>query len=285
MSTKALINRKIVTIYGKPEEDQVASGMTSSIQDEGLYGMPVTLLEEARPGWVRIRTHYHYEGYVPTSSLYLLSEAESQHRAGTLHFVIQGHADILSQPKVQGIRLLTVTRGAIISVMPKVEAPEGWVKVKLNDGTIGYMKATFLKPYITHPSAVEEEQLRQNLVETAKLYLGVQYRWGGKSTEGIDCSGLCSMAYLLNGIIIFRDAKIKEGFPIRTISFNQRQKGDLLYFPGHIAMLISENEYIHATGRNGSSGVVINSLNRSHPLYRTDLEEQLHGVGSFFVRK
>ena len=37
--------------------------------------------------------------------------------------------------------------------------------------------------------------------------------------------------------------------------------GDLLYFPGHIAMYIGDGKYIHSTGKAGSGGVVINSLN------------------------
>lgn len=141
----------------------------------------------------------------------------------------------------------------------------------------------------------EEEAFRRNVTETAKLYLGAQYRWAGKTISGIDCSGLCSMAYMLNGVYIFRDARIEEGYPVRELvsaeewkdhraeALSRMKPGDLLYYKGHIAMYLGEERYIHATGRAGSDGVVINSLNPSAPDYRQDLDEGLLAVGSIFV--
>lgn len=86
---------------------------------------------------------------------------------------------------------------------------------------------------------------------------------------GIDCSGLCSITYLINGIIIYRDSQIKEEFGMKRISKEEIQLGDLLYYPGHVAMYIGNDKYIHATGK--SSGVVINSLNPEDEDYREDL--------------
>ena len=48
----ALINKTVVTIYGEPHLDRLAEGKkTSTIQDEGLYGMPVEILESYGEGW------------------------------------------------------------------------------------------------------------------------------------------------------------------------------------------------------------------------------------------
>lgn len=136
--------------------------------------------------------------------------------------------------------------------------------------------------YSTHWSAGDENLLRRNIVKTALSYLGTQYRWGGKTPCGIDCSGLCSMVYMLNGIIIYRDAMIKEEFPIHEILLENVKPADLLYFPGHVAMYIGNGKYVHATGKNGSDGVVINSLNPDDPDYREDLPKVLKMVGSLF---
>ena len=114
------------------------------------------------------------------------------------------------------------------------------------------------------------------------LYRRTHYRWGGKSPLGIDCSGLVSMSYLLNGIVIWRDASIREGFPVHAIELKDAKAGDLLFFPGHVAMYMGNGRYIHSTGKAGSDGVTFNSLDPDAPDFRADLKEQLTGVGSIF---
>ena len=66
-----------------------------------------------------------------------------------------------------------------------------------------------------------EEAFRESIVQTAYSYLGTQYRWGGKTASGIDCSGLAFMSYFRNGILIWRDAAIKEGYPVHEIPIEQ----------------------------------------------------------------
>ena len=60
------------------------------------------------------------------------------------------------------------------------------------------------------------------------------------------------------------------------------KKGDLIYFPGYIAMYTGDGEYIHSTAREGSDGVVINSLDRRSARYREDLAQSICAVGSIF---
>lgn len=283
---KALINQTIVTIYGKPQLDQLTKeNQTSTIQDEGLYGMPVEILETIDKDWVKIRTYYRYEGYVQLSDLKVLTEAEIQDWQASeskRRIVIESYMDVLACPKVQGIRMQSLTRGALVTLVSMQADENGWIKIMLNDGREGYVKESFLAPYYTQPFTQDEEALRARIVEMALSYLGTQYRWGGKSPLGIDCSGLTSMAYLINGIIIYRDAKIKEDFPVHVIDFKDKKLGDLLYYPGHVAMYIGDDRYIHATARKGSDGVVINSLNPLDPDYREDLPKMMYATGSIF---
>lgn len=281
-----LINQTIVTLYGVPHLDLCngQSGASSTIQDEGLYGMPVEIIERCSEEWVKVRTHYHYEGYVPLGDLWLLTQEEKEQRkAQELRVIWQSYVDVLSLPKVQGIRLQTLTRGAIVVLVEEAKEKGGWAKIRLNNGLEGYVKSSFLGPHYESPSSQNEAILRKNIVNAALSYLGTQYRWGGKSPLGIDCSGLCSMAYLLNGIIIYRDAKLKEGFPVHEISFKDKKPGDLLYYKGHVTLYIGDELYVHATAKNGSDGVVINSLDPKHPNYREDLVKELQAVGSIFT--
>jgi len=281
---EALINKTVVTLYGVPHFDLLVGQDTSStIQDEGLYGMPVEIIELCPNEWVKVRTHYRYEGYVPLEDLWLMTEKEKLCRMNEhLKVISHSYVDVLSLPKVQGIRLQSLTRGAIITLVEKAKEEDGWAKIRLNDGKEGYVKAGFLAKYHDRPSSEDEMKLRNNIVDTALSYIGTQYRWGGKSTLGMDCSGLCSLAYLLNGIIIYRDAKMKEGFPVHEIDFKDKKPGDLFYYKGHITMYIGEDLYVHATAKNGSDGVVINSLDPTKPGYREDLAKEILAVGSIF---
>lgn len=271
---KAIVNVPVCPLYGKPARE-------STVLDEVLYGMVVEIMEEVMPGWLRVRTHYRYEGIVADEDLLMDEEAAEEWERIEQRVVMNKHfCDILSIPKVQGWTKLTLPMGS--RIVPLGAPENGWQEVLLADGETGYAMAGILGKCCHCPVFSEEAALRKALVEAALRYRGTPYRWGGKSPMGIDCSGLCSMAYMLCGILIYRDAKIQHGFPIHEISMENIAPGDLLYFPGHIAMYLGDDRYCHATAMAGSDGFAINSLNPAHPDYREDLHHNITMVGSYF---
>ena len=189
--------------------------------------------------------------------------------------------DVLSEPKVQGWHLANLARGCVVS--PVEEAKDGWQKVQLADGRMGYVPEGILGEYHAAPLSEDEDTLRKALVDAAMLYQGTHYRWGGKSPAGIDCSGLVSMAYMLCGVIIYRDANIRDDFPLREIKLEDIKPGDAIFFPGHVAMYIGDGRYCHSTAKAGDNGFTINSLNPEDPDYRADLKEIITQIGSYFV--
>lgn len=271
---KAIVNTSVCPMYSAPSRE-------NTVIDEVLYGMVAEILEEAAPGWYRIRTHYRYEGIVSAEDLVL--DAELTALWETLPKKVirnKNNCDVLSIPKVQGWHMLQLTRGCLVS--PVGEPEDSWQKVQLADGRIGYVPESILGDHYTEPMSDDEQTLRKALVEAAMLYDGTHYRWGGKSSLGIDCSGLCSMAYMLCGILIYRDTGIVEGFPIHEISLENIKPGDLLFFPGHVAMYMGDGRFCHSTAKAGISGFVVNSLNPEDPDYRADLRETITKVGSYF---
>ena len=326
----AMFARSVVTIYDLPETTKESdAGVVSTIGDEGLYGQVCQVRTE--PGSVtaggitlpetmaEVVTFYGYHGYAFASELYFCGEKELRGYLSA-ELVLAGRAtDVLTLPKVQGVRLAELERGAVLRRLPdpEAEAHTGWAKVGLVDGCSGYVrdvalepvrfsmtavftqeagrtfdealaKAEGCKPEELVPRAIDrwfggsEEAFRNALAEQAKKYLGTEYRWGGKSGRGIDCSGLVSSAYMQCGVLIYRDAKLVEGWPMHKIPLEQAKRGDALYFPGHIALYLGEGRYIHSTGAARSGGVVLNSLDPADPLYREDLVKSLYAVGSLF---
>lgn len=270
----ALINSPICPLLLNP-------GAHSELADEGLYGMSVELLEQPAAGWYKVRTHYGYTGYAPEDCLLTGNAAADAWAARAKRVVLHKNTcDVLAEPRVQSWPVISLPRGAL--VQPVGESSDGWQKVRLCDGREGYARSSILDRHDTEPASGDEETLRCLLTRAALRYTGTQYRWGGRSPLGIDCSGLVFMAYLLNGVIIWRDAQIREGYPIHEIDRRCMKRGDLLFFPGHVAMYLENGSYIHATGAAGSDGVTINSLDPSSPVYRADLAEYPFRVGSIF---
>lgn len=87
---------------------------------------------------------------------------------------------------------------------------------------------------------------------------------------------------MLQGALIYRDACIRQGYPIREIPLADKLPGDLLYFPGHIALY--GRRPLHPLLAEGSGGVVINSLDPGANDYRADLAENIYAAGSLFLQ-
>ncbi len=248
-----------------------------------MYGYEVEVLENSENDFVKIKTHYGYEGFVERSNLFFDEDKIKKFQNSKLMRINHYAVDVRSLAKVQGVTIITLTKGCLVSVY---ENNDGWVKTVLIDGTEGYIKEMFLEEIIEpfdYKNATSEEVInfRNAVVETAKKYMTTQYKWGGKSPLGIDCSGLTQMSYMLNGVTIYRDAKIVEGFPVKEINFEEIQTGDLLYYKGHICLYMGNNEYIHSSA--GNDGVYINSLDKNSDNYREDLDAtKLLACGSIF---
>ncbi len=244
----AIIKSAIAPMYRSPEHG-------ISLEDEVLFGMQVEA-EESENGFFAVTTHYGYKGYIEKKHLLFCPKRVKRFLGMCENYrvISKNSCDILSEARYQGNHIITLPAGSRVVLLEELE--NNWCRVYLCTGEEGYTRTSQLENYTT--SYTLNDALRDKLVQTAEKYLGSQYRWGGKTPQGIDCSGLCSMAYMRCGIIIYRDAKLIEGYPVKEISYNELKKGDLVYSPGHIMMYIGDGRIIHSS--SASCGVVYAQL-------------------------
>lgn len=264
-----------------------------------------------RRDWLRAVTHYGYEGCVAAADVRRLSGWDypgagefsdggniiNARSDGSFARVNMDCADLLCEPLVRARVIATLYRHSIVKVL---DAPgDGWAQVRLADGRVGYMRSGYLSPRLDDDEFFlrgnllwqngikrigDRDGFRKSLVDSAMSYLGKQYRWGGKSPVGVDCSGFVFLCYMENGVLIYRDARICAGYPVHSIPREKLMPGDLIYWEGHVGMYLGQERYIHATANQTGPFVTVNSLNPEdgkYP-YRADLAENIKAFGTIF---
>jgi cell wall-associated NlpC family hydrolase len=89
-----------------------------------------------------------------------------------------------------------------------------------------------------------------DFVAVAERFLGTPYLWGGKSSLGIDCSGLLQLALAACGIPCPRDSDMQEQALGNALApphdLTQLRRGDLLFWKGHVAIVRDQATLVHA---------------------------------------
>ena len=88
----------------------------------------------------------------------------------------------------------------------------------------------------------------KNIFNKINLYKNVKYKWGGKSFKGIDCSALVQVCINFNNKYFPRDAKDQVRYLKKNIKLKNIKKDDIIYWKGHVAVVLSKNKLIHAYG-------------------------------------
>lgn len=233
------VNTAIVPVRSEPNPDgeQVT---------QLLYGAPIDAFDESG-GWTRVRTMDNYIGWIRTVDVTDRVDIDVDAVLGTSGI----------NPDNDGP---TFYAGVECEVIDETDAE---VQVRFRTGR----RETVPDGAIERP---EDWPTGDSIVAAARHYTGTEYEWGGMTTEGIDCSGLVWMAYHRNGITLARDADHQRRFG-EPVERDELSAGDLLFFPGHVAISLGDDEYLHASGSVGC--VTTSSFDPEREDYLSDLDE------------
>lgn len=225
-------------------------------------GTPLKVLKKER-GHYFVRTPDNYLSWTESAGVSLMTKAEFENWQ-TAEKVI--YTDLYGQAYSEASEAsLPVSDLVAGNIMQLISESNGFYKISFPDKRIAYVsvkRARSFDQWKNLPDPGAEQILR-----TARNFLGIPYLWGGTSVKGMDCSGFTKTSYFLNGIILPRDASqqalvgekldIHEGDSVNIAkSLKVLKAGDLLFFAAnkitkrvtHTAIYIGNGEFIQAAG-------------------------------------
>jgi cell wall-associated NlpC family hydrolase len=200
-----------------------AAGHHATMMTEALSGDRVTVYEIDEEGWAWGQLASDgYVGWLPASAL-LAPSAEPTHRVAALRTFV------FPEPSIKAPPVEALPLGARIAVL-RLDGP-----FAVTAG--GYIPANHVAPLM---------QTESDFVAVAERFLGAPYLWGGKSSLGVDCSGLVQVALTACGVVCPRDSDMQEAAPGAQSSLAGLRRGDLLFWKGHVAIARDAATLIHA---------------------------------------
>ncbi len=195
---------------------------------EALKGERVTIYEKNDEGWAW--GQLAADGYVG----WLSANALAPPGAPPTHKVAALRTLVFPGPSIKLAPLEALPLGARVAVARREE------RMAVTQSG-GYLPAVHLAPIDVYET---------DFVAVAERFLGVPYLWGGKTTLGLDCSGLVQIALAACGISCPRDSDMQEealGTPLAAVADrSDLQRGDLVFWTGHVAIVRDRATFLHA---------------------------------------
>jgi hypothetical protein len=234
---------------------------------QGLLGAVVRIESSAgRGSWLKVLLPDGYRGWMRSWNVAVVSKRAAvswRRQAGALVRVASG--GVYAKRRTESDRMRDLTLGCRLVALGVTGA---WVRVLLPDGQRGWVRTRCL---VAGGGALPATGGK--IVQTARLFLGAPYLWGGVSPKGADCSGLVQTSFAAHGVELPRDVSMqcRCGEEVR----GGLKPGDLMFFgPSrgpltHVAVWAGRGRFIHA-----GCPVEEASLDPRSPMYRAKLRAQ-----------
>ncbi len=226
-------------------------------------------------GWAHIKSG-KVEGYCSTEFLYLDDAAISRGRevASMLAVVNTQTLKVREEPNTDSVVITLIPEEEELEVVEIMD--NGWIKFLLDDEE-AYVSGEYVDVEERLEKAVTLTELkygqgvsdvRVDLVQYAKQFVGNPYVWGGTSlTNGADCSGFTLSIFKKYGVSLPHHAASQAQLGTK-VDYSSAQPGDLVFYAkngriNHVAIYIGNGQVIHAS--SPKTGIKISSWNYRTP--------------------
>ena len=246
-----IINNSVANLRGNPRH-------SAELVTQATLGTPVKVFKN-KDGFYLIQTPDKYISWVDSDGIKIIDKEkyEDWYNSDKIIYTSE-YGFSYSEANENSERVSDLVIG---NILEKLSSKGEFTKVKYPDGRKAFILSNEIENYnnwLENAFPTDE-----NIIETAKLFMGNPYLWGGTSAKGLDCSGFTKTVFFLNGVVLDRDAsqQVKKGILVDTEDgFENLKKGDLLFFGfkakkgkkeriTHVGIYIDNLEFIHEAGR------------------------------------
>jgi cell wall-associated NlpC family hydrolase len=203
----------------------------ATLLTEALKGERVTIYDRNGDGfaWGQLSSD-GYVGWLPDSAL-------AKPAGKPTHWITSLRTFAFPGPSIKLPPADTLVMGAMVTVVredgPFAVTRDGWYLPRQHVGSIGLHENDF--------------------VAVAERFVGTPYLWGGKSSFGIDCSGLVQLSLNAAGTGCPRDSDMQQdglGRALDSTESGKLQRGDLMFWKGHVAIVRDAETIVHANAHH-----------------------------------